>query len=119
MIRAFTFRISLVLAVILLCSYSAHAQDPLGASMTLRVTGLTSETRDAIARELKASSDARLVFACVPAGLMVFSSPRPDTAQLRSAVSDQVSRAAAGRTTEEMNIGLSEAEELCAQARNR
>src|SRR5437868_1900199 len=41
---------------------------------TVRIPGLTSITRDAITRDAVSTGSTRVVFACVPAGLIVFES---------------------------------------------
>lgn len=119
MISAFQFRLLMVLAFIATLSYNAQGQAPAASALTLKVAGLSSEARDAIAHELEATTGTRLVFACVPAGILVFSCPNDGTSHLRSTALDQVRRHASGRVSEELNIGLPEAEQLCAQARNR
>src|SRR5688572_18839719 len=52
----------------------ASAQRPGTArnSISLHVEGLTSEMRDGLSRELAGTTDLELVFACVPAGILVF-----------------------------------------------
>jgi hypothetical protein len=98
----------------------AQAPADVPACMTVKVKGLTSAGRDAIARSLDPSTGVRLAFACVPAGILVFEG---EGARDRSTVREQAMQRATQHVRRqditELNIGRQEAEEQCAVARNR
>jgi hypothetical protein len=100
------------------CTVKAQSAAPVWG---VHVSGLTAEERDALNLDLQASGGARLVYACVPAGILVLE----DADATRSAAETRavlMSRIAAvvpqGRITEE---GLTQrtAEERCSNARNQ
>lgn len=101
-------------------SNGARAQsEPLANTYALRVADLTSEERDAIALDLSTDGNVRMVFACVPAGIMVFSPEQNAGQPLRvRAMATVSSRTQAQRITE-MPMDLHQAEAACANARNR
>jgi hypothetical protein len=109
------------IATFLLASTSGTAQGHAPATAyALRVEGLTSEDRDALKLQLKNQSDLQLIYACVPAGVLVFESgpgTPPETSRLRANALVR-SRTAATRITE-LPEGLAGAEAACAQTRNR
>lgn len=71
----FTTNRILFVHFILLLSISARAQHPSTQSeIVVQVMGLTSAERDAINRDLRSDQAIQLVYACVPAGLLVFKS---------------------------------------------
>ena len=69
------FRTAVTLALaILLGTAGIKAQSPSAEAdlFAVRVNGLTTATRDAVTRDLVTQGQARVVFACVPAGILVF-----------------------------------------------
>ncbi|MCW5899241.1 MAG: hypothetical protein KIT10_08210 [Flavobacteriales bacterium] len=111
-----------VLAILVLAiSYStptlkAQAQRPAGDEMVLLVKGLTSDTRDAIANDLRQSGEGKLVYACVPAGILVieYSASNGEARQHALATAK---RHVAAKDIQEHGIGRQGAETRCAQAR--
>jgi len=92
--------------------------------LVLRVEGLTSGQRDAIVRDLRTGDGARLVYACVPAGILVFAPEGEGTAASKSAGAIDGVLPVAGRhlrreDVTETRMTLAEAEAACAQARDR
>jgi len=95
-----------------------HHIDP--SRITYQVEGLTSATRDEIVRELKRTGDMHLVFACVPAGIIVVearSGATPTELEARSAAMLR-SRSSATRIRRTEQT-LAQAEAACEQVRNR
>ena len=111
-----------LIALTILTPNPSSAQSSTGndAYFTLRVEGLTSQERDAVNSDLQSRSDLKLVFACVPAGIMVFAgemnSTRTSTRQNTLALMQ--ARMTTTRMSEEP-LGIAEAEAVCAQQRNR
>ena len=97
-----------------------HAQTTEPSLYAVRVAGLTSEERDAVVHELAQTGEARMAFACVPAGVMVFE-PTPN--RNRDAVVLSVVNVLEARTHRErileIPLSLADAEAACAEARNR
>lgn len=98
----------------------ASAQQPTGeaAELVLRVNGLTSAERDALTRALPADGSVRLVYACVPAGILILDAPHQGS---RAAVREQVmplatKRIATNRITEPA-MDRTQAEAQCASLR--
>ncbi|MCC6541371.1 MAG: hypothetical protein IT225_04045 [Flavobacteriales bacterium] len=88
--------------------------------ITLHLAGLTSEVRDAMARELAINGEAHIAFACVPAGVIVIEgSSRMNGQQLeqrsRSILTDRSVRIQ--RT--DLRGSIAQAEAACAQVRDR
>lgn len=86
----------------------------------VRIAGMKPTDRDALQGQLRQSTDLHLVYACVPAGILVFDTPgntdREVTKQratplLRSRLPDA--------RIVELEHGLAEAEAACAQLRDR
>lgn len=116
-----SFRLLLgILLMLNLLSAKAQSQQANDRTYSMRIANLTSEERDAIVSDLSKGSDARVVFACVPAGIMVFeAAPTKDRIQARQAT---VARIEARTRRERLNDGpasLAEAEAACANARNQ
>lgn len=88
--------------------------------MTVRIVDLTSEERDAVSRSLEASGEARMVFACVPAGVMVFApkAGRPSHT-LRSQSLAALHARMPEQRIQQTSMSLAEAETACDEARNR
>lgn len=100
-----------------LLAQSAPTESP---TYAVRVAGLTSEERDAVARDLASTGHARMVFACVPAGVMVFG-PAPDRnpgAARTHALNVLGTRTQRQRITE-VTLSLADAETACSEARDR
>jgi hypothetical protein len=105
-----------------LSALTALAQAPQGEgeSTVLRVKGLDSATRDAVVAELALSQGLRLTYACVPAGILVFQRENTVTASsMRTRSMEAVEKHARSKDITVLSISLSEAEQQCAQARNR
>lgn len=117
------FHLPAVLLALLLCA--AHqptkAQGPTTQSerTVLKVKGLDHTTRDALRTELEGQG-LRLAFACVPAGILVLESERRSiAAPMLSTALTAVEKYARSKDITVLPISLQEAEEQCAQARNR
>lgn len=114
-------RTAIVLMTILPWTIDLHAQDASSApaSTIVQVEGLTAEQRDALQQDLRGRSDLKIVFACVPAGLLVFehSGPAP------KAELDQRALTLVRSHTSEANVsaqrGTMDVERACALMRNR
>lgn len=119
------YPISLTAAVFvsLLClSHTpSQAQAPSGEDgpTIVRVNGLNASTRDAVVSELSRTSGMRLVYACVPAGILVFESDDRNVRQARMRSVSAVEKHARAKDITVLPISRKEAEEQCAQARNR
>lgn len=89
--------------------------------VVLRISAFTSAERDALTAGLHDSGGPEVVFACVPAGILVVRTPLEGASReeartrMRSALTKVVP---AARITEEP-LTLEAAEEQCANARNR
>lgn len=121
--KAISSRLFVTIAILFVLSLNrlcAQAPTDATASMTVKVKGLTSEGRDAIVRSLDPAAGVRLVFACVPAGILVFEG---ESLRDRNAVREQALQRSAQHVRRqdvtEVNISRQEAEEQCAEARNR
>ena len=118
---------SLVSRTLLCCAFLAcwglqhgRAQSTAPQRVALRVANLTSEERDDLSNDLQKRGDLRISFACVPAGILILESLNPERPadSLRAmALSALITRLPAQRRTE-VALSLSEAEDLCAAARN-
>lgn len=107
--------IVLLLLPLSLMAQSGRIQDQ---HYAVRVPGLTAEDRDAVQRDLQGRTDLKLVYACVPAGVLVFESATGEAKQqARQRAWPMIE--ATRKTHEELTGGLAEAETACAQARNR
>ncbi len=111
----------LLIALFWSCA-AAHAQPrtPVPTQVTLQVDGLDSATRDALSRNTTLGSP-RVVFACVPAGILVFESVTNESrSQLETSVRNAMtSRAVNSSRTRIINHSLAQAEAACAETRNR
>ena len=99
----------------------AQAQRPaaLPARITLHVDGLTSATRDAL-NSTTTPGEPRLVFACVPAGILVLESTANETpAQLESRIVNALTSRSAAERARVVDQSLEQAEAACASIRNR
>ena len=107
------------LALLLACI----AQRPLLAqeSMGLRITALTSAERDSLAASARASGDLRMIYACVPAGLVVFATQGGTVSRqaLRDQVASTLAAIIAPQRIEPEEITLHAAEAACEIARGQ
>jgi hypothetical protein len=110
---------ALILLFVALISAQANAQQPAPGLCTMVVKGLDSATRDALSRDLQNASGTRLVYACVPAGILVFSTPQGDAATARAHVEPLLRRHVRHEDISDMGISLEQAEARCAQTRDR
>lgn len=111
-----------LLSAILLIAQDAKAQVPsadFDGAFTVHIDGLTAQDRDAIQQRLGKRSDVKVVFACVPAGIMVFTSEGGAQKSItrQRAITALSQRVEASRITE-MQQSIAESESACAQARN-
>lgn len=83
----------------------------------MHVKGLTSAERDALKQELTGRNDVELVYACVPAGILVFRGA--DHGTLRSTVLPLVSGRTSSARSRELQLGRAEVEERCAAQRGQ
>ncbi len=117
------FRTAITLALALLlgtAGLQAQSASPETGHFAVRVSGLTSATRDALTRDLMAQGQARVVFACVPAGILMFESLNGiDNEHMRQAALPMLQQRAAHATIAEVSLSLREAEAECAEVRNR
>lgn len=104
----------------LLGGFAAKAQQAAPTSITLRIDGLSTDERDALNQQLTQRGEARIAFACVPAGIIVLQATdagrSTDSLRLR-ALPGLLTSVAPGRIHEEPST-LVEAEQLCENARN-
>lgn len=117
----FCFAAMLVLGL-LLSPRTVQAQYTSGdaSRLTLRVTGLTSATRDAIARDLNTAGHTRIAFACVPAGILVLEPVHSASRQqVRDLTLSTIQQRAGSATITELPFSPQEAEAECAQVRDR
>lgn len=88
--------------------------------VTLHVEGLTSATRDAITRDLGQADDVRVVFACVPAGIIVLEARNGQTkAQVEERSRTLLTSRSTSLRPRTVDQTLAQAEAACEQARNR
>lgn len=114
------FRLLAALLLVLGLQKAGRSQATEPSTYAVRVADLTNEERDAVVHELALSGQARMAFACVPAGVMVFE-PTPHkthTAARLSATTALEARTHRERITE-VPMSLADAEAACAEARNR
>ncbi len=115
------------LFLLLICATASwagalQAQSPAAsrATMTVSVQDLTSELRDGIARDLQQSNELRLVYACVPAGIMVFEQQtQASREQMREILTPVLEHRIARQRISMETMDRNVAEERCAQVRNR
>lgn len=117
----FRFAAMLVLAC-LLSSKALQAQNTSGneTRLILKVTGLTSATRDAIASDLNTAGQARLAFACVPAGILILEPVNSGgRQQVRELTLPTIQQRVGSSQITELALSQQQAEEECAQVRDR
>lgn len=96
-----------------------HAQTT-ARHVALRVDGLTSEERDQLSADLVQRGDLRISFACVPAGILILEPISPDRSadSVRAMAATALIHRLPVQRRSEVALSLSEAEELCSEARN-
>ncbi len=117
---------TLIVIIYLTFSQLSKAQTPPqgasdnGPKVAFRITDLTNEERDALARALVQRGDARLAFACVPAGILIIEATEAgrtsDSLRLR-ALPGLLAHVQPSRIQEE-HLTLANAESLCADSRS-
>ena len=85
-----------------------------GHTVTIQIADLTSEDRDGINRHLATRNDLRLVFACIPAGILVFETTDRESGALQELLRHHIPRDRA----QFVPMDRESAENSCAQARN-
>lgn len=110
--------LAMVLAFCANCQ--AQQRTPSREVVTLHVEGLTSATRDAITRDLDQAAEMRVVFACVPAGILVIEARNGQSkAQVEERSRTLLSSRSASLRARTVDQTLAQAEAACEQARNR
>lgn len=98
----------------------ASAQQAAATSITLHIDGLSTEERDGLNQQLISRGDARIAFACVPAGIIVLqatdASRSADSLRLRALPGLLTS--VAPHRIQEQAVSLTEAEQMCDNVRN-
>ncbi len=111
------------LSLLLLCSIgSLCAQDRQAQphQFAIQVEGLTSDDRDALQRECDAHHDLRIVFACVPAGIIVIEDRNTTSIQeTKQRAMPLMNARMSGKRVEIVDHDLAWAEQACAEMRNR
>lgn len=99
----------------------ALAQSAEASLIGLHINGLTSAERDALAHDLAADGSVRVSFACVPAGILVLepSARTVSTTERHDAALRTVRQRIPAARISEQAMSLTDAEALCADARNR
>jgi hypothetical protein len=98
---------------------SAQFQEESGGRYVLHVEGLTSQDRDELRTVLNGRDDLRLVFACVPAGVLVFEPGPGETKQhALERIRPLLDAKALRSRSHELHGGMAEAEAACVNARN-
>ncbi len=112
-----------LLAGLLACASAEHAcaQSSTDQCIALRIADLTSAERDALSIALTEHGDARIAFACVPAGLIILESTDATRSadSLRLHAMPGLLRSVAPSRISEDHLTLQHAEELCANERDR
>lgn len=116
-IRTTLFNGLLTLGSILAFHGQAHAQQQIG----LRITSLTSAERDSTARILEASHTLRLIYACVPAGVLVFATDARDatSATVREQAEDILLPVIGDGRVASAPITMEAAEQACQNVRGQ
>ena len=107
----------LALGLILAFQGQVHAQQQVG----LRITSLTSAERDSTARVVQASHDLRLIYACVPAGILIFATDARDatSATVRTQAEDMLLPVIGDGRVASATITLEAAEQACQNMRGQ
>lgn len=116
----FGWMLAATLLLLLPFDLKAQADHTVDRHYAVHVDGLTTADRDALHRDLSAPGGMKLIYACVPAGVLVFESPMGESKQQakQRAVAALEAKSLRGRS-EELTGGLASAEAACAQARQR
>lgn len=114
------FQKGLIVSTMLLTSaIGLQAQTP-PTTLTLRVSGLTAQERDALAQDLRNGTGLELAFACVPAGLLVIAPVDPQSGiDPHVAAAPSIGRTVTTARAVEEALTLQQAEDLCTNARNQ
>ncbi|MFZ1693009.1 MAG: hypothetical protein WAT74_07430 [Flavobacteriales bacterium] len=118
--KCFGWIAAIGLLILLPFNLKAQAGSMPERAYAVRVSGLTSAQRDDLQRDLKGRNDLKLVYACVPAGVLVFEPAIGETKmQAAQRIAPLLEAKALRQRTEELDGGLASAEAACEQARNR
>ena len=114
-------RLFLVIAFAAPIAAPAIAQNasPAVASAIFVVDGLTADMRDGLQRDLATRNDLKLVFACVPAGILVFEGHTGSHEQLYDRLTPVLEQRISRQRIVMLDTGRSSVEQQCAEARNR
>lgn len=115
-------RLAITALILILVSDRLQAQTPRQPSSTraYRVEGLTSDDRDRIARQFAIEGDFRIVFACMPAGIVVIEAVREDKGEAAFlAATTRLRAGVPGRSPVPDDRSMAELEEACSDARNQ
>lgn len=104
------------LLTFLLCG-DLKAQETIG----IRVSALTSAERDSLNKRLPATGPLKLIYACVPAGILVFRAAQAGTLReaLRSQAVNALAPVIAGNRLGPADLDLQAAEAACQTARDQ
>ena len=93
------------------------AQEPVG----LRITALTSAERDALVQSTRNAGEMHVVYACVPAGIIVFAANAGTTSResLRTKAMAALAPLVSAARIEPTDITLQAAETACENARGQ
>ena len=118
--NSFHYLLGLALVLGTSCGLQAQSTPTASSTYAVRIAGLTSEERDAVVRELAITDQTRIVFACVPAGVLVFGpAPTKSREVARAHASAAIATHVQAQRVTEAPISLADAEAACAEARNR
>lgn len=110
----------MVIATLLPAESRAQSATPPARQFAVQVQGLTSEDRDAVQAQLRGRQDVRLVYACVPAGILVFEGDANSTRlQAKQRALPLLQARIAGKHSTDLDHGIAQAEAACAQLRNQ
>ena len=87
-------------------------------TVTYQIDGLTAETRDGITRDLASTGGIQLVYACVPAGILVFQDDRPTPTALVDRLRPILEHRIARQRIRTSRATIGQLEQLCAEQRN-
>lgn len=113
--RPFTLGIGLLLSLLL--SPTLSAQEPIG----LRINTLSSAERDAIITNVREGGELRVIYACVPAGVIVFSEATPSGSReaLRTKVISAIAPIIPAGRIAGTDYSLDDAETACETVRGQ
>lgn len=110
----------IIASLLCLLSLTASAQAPASSasSTVVRVKGLDSATRDALSSDLARTAGPKLVYACVPAGILVFEEQGRPQEQVRSRSLSALEQHVRTKDITVLPMDRTTAEQQCAQARS-